>query len=157
MIPSLPTPLAPWERRLIHAAYLFGLVVVGRVAAGILKWMPPASVLIALQLLAAAGGVMFVYLRWSARGRAGAPPAWFVTHVLWLMMSFLYTVAWAIGTAVFLFVAVVVVATFRSLAALAVYGPILVAALIALWFIYRMVRGYLDYLREYPAAEMLPR
>lgn len=157
MTPVPPTPLRPWERRLLHAAYLFGLLLVGRFIAGMLTWMPHANVFFSLQLLAAAGGVMFVYLRWAASGRTGVPPAWFVTHVLWLMMSFLYTVAWAIGAAIFLFVTLLIVTTIPAFGMLAVYGPMLVAILIVLWFIYRMVRGYRDFLREYPAGDMLPR
>ncbi len=140
---SAPTP---YERGLGHVAYLVGLGLLGWVGLGLAGIAVPVGIGTGLKVLMLAAALSFLFLFWAVTYRRVPPEAWFVSHLVWLSMTYAFLFLAGAGGALALMVGILFIAVVPPLAALVVYGPMVVGGLVALWFTWRMVRGYVAYL-----------
>ena len=93
--------------------------------------------------------VTVALILWSVVFRSSPAARWFVSHAVWLAMSFAgLLIAIAVAPLV-MFAGLLFVAVFPPLAYIAVYGPFAIGIIAFVWFVYRMIRGYSAFLKGY--------
>jgi hypothetical protein len=85
------------------------------------------------------------WLVWAVRLRPALPEAWFVSHVTWLMCTWLLVALAVPALGLVLAAGLLLVALVPPLAVVAVYGPIVAIAGLLLWLASRVVRGWLAF------------
>jgi len=131
-----------------HAAYLVGLVFLAWVGAGLAGRPVPVGVGTVLALAGLGAGLGFLFLLWAVQFREVTPEPWFVSHLAWLSVTyaavFAAIAAGTFGLVLMLFLAAAV----PALAPAMVYVPTTGAGVLAIWFAWRMLRGYWSYWRR---------
>lgn len=141
-----------YELGLVHGMYLAGLAVIAGVGAGVVDpeyRLPPGT---GLKIMGACTALVYLALVWVIRFRRVPPEKWFVSHLLWLTLTFSFALLAGFAAVLLILVGLLLVAAIRAAAGLLFYGPVLVAILVALWFAWRMVSGYLALWRRNPVG-----
>jgi|WetSurMetagenome_2_1015567.scaffolds.fasta_scaffold36013_2 hypothetical protein len=144
------TPPTLAETLLVHALYLFGFVVI---AAAILAFKgirgPLAAVASSSLMLAAC--VCMAYLYYAAFIRSPPARIWFLSHLHWLGNAYaMLILAFLLGLLTIFFVALF--ALDLPPVAYLIYALMGGWALMGLWFCYRVLRGYVAFLRRQPVG-----
>lgn len=137
-----------YEILLVHLVYLGGLGVVLALAlhqVGDVQALRPGNV---LNVLALGGVAAVLMLYWSLVHRSLPPEPWFLSHLLWLCLSFAFLLLVVAVGALVLVVGFLFLLLIPPLAPLVIYGPFLAAWLTGAWFAWRMGRGYLAFRRR---------
>lgn len=147
---AVRTPPKLAEILLVHVLYLFGVLVI---AAGILAYKgirgPLAAATSSTLLLAAS--VSIAYLYYAALVRSPPARIWFLSHLHWLGNAYTTLIlSFLLGMLTIFFVALFALA-FSPVAYL-IYAIMAGASLVGLWFSYRIVRGYVAFLRHRPVG-----
>jgi hypothetical protein len=144
-----------YESFLGHLAYLGGLALLARGVAGLAGRARPAGIGTVFEAAGLGAALGFLFLFWAVRFRRVAPEPWFLSHLVWLSVTYaLIFAAVAVGTLgviLGLFLAAIVL----PVAAFIVYAPLVAGALLAAWFAWRMLRGYAAYWRRAPVGHLV--
>ncbi len=137
-----------YESFLGHLAYLVGLALLAWVVAGLAGRAMPIGIGTVLEAAGVGAALGFLCLFWAVRFRRAAPEPWFLSHLVWLSVTYaLIFAAVAVGTlgvVLGLFLAAIV----PPVAAFIVYAPLIAGGLLTVWFAWRMLRGYGAYCRR---------
>lgn len=148
---------APTRHELLlgHVAYLVGLGLLAWVVAGLAGRMRPLGIGAVLEVAGLGAALGFLFLFWAVQFRQVAPEPWFFSHLVWLSLTYaLVFAAVAVGTlgvVLGLFFAAIV----PPLAAFIVYAPLVAGGLLAVWFAWRIFRGYAAYWRRAPVGHLV--
>lgn len=143
--------LTRYEKALIHLFYLGPLATVFYIAARVILSSPRSHIseIVSIPLLLAAGTVLFLF--WAVFYRKDGLERWALSHLLWISKAYISLAAWCvIGSlffAVFLIVAGIISA---KIAAVLIYAIPLVALAVTAVFIFKIIIGYLSFLRQRP-------
>jgi hypothetical protein len=138
------------EILLVHALYLFGFVVI---AAAILAFKgirgPLAAVASSSLMLAACACMAYLYFAALIR----RPPAriWFLSHLHWLGNAYTMLILSFLLGMLTIFVVALFALALPPVAYL-IYALMVGWALMGLWFCYRVLRGYVAFLRHRPVG-----
>jgi uncharacterized membrane protein len=146
-------PLTRYERALIHALYLGPLATATYIAARLtLSDTPPRAQLGKIATLPLGlAAVTIVFLFWAASYRKAGLETWSMSHLFWISKAYISLAAWSIGGVLLLAIFMVIAAIISpKLAAAVIYGIPLVAIGVAGTFLFRIVSGYLLFLKEKP-------
>jgi hypothetical protein len=138
------------EILLVHALYLFGFALI---AASILAFKGYRGPLVAAgtSTLMLAAFASMAYLYYAALIRSPPARIWFLSHLHWLGNAFtLLILFFLLGMLTIFFVALFALA--MPPVAYLIYLLMLGWALMGLWFCYRILRGYVAFLRHRPVG-----
>lgn len=135
-----------------HCLYLASLGVLAILGAGYFTPGRQPGMILAVKLGSLVTGLVYLFLLWSVRYRRIPPDTWFVSHLIWLCLSYGLALGAALGTALLLALGLLLVVAIPPVAVAAVYGPLLAAALVALWFAWRVLSGYVSFWRGHPVG-----
>ena len=143
------------ESLLGHLAYLVGLGLVAWVVAGLAGRTRPLSIGTVLEAAGLGAALGFLFLFWAVRFRRVAPEPWFLSHLTWLTLTYaLVFAAVAVGT-LGVILGLFLAALVPPLAAFIVYVPLVAGGLLAVWFAWRILRGYGAYWRRAPVGHLV--
>jgi len=148
---------APTRHELIlgHLAYLVGLALLAWVVAGLAGRAMPIGIGTALEAAGVGAALGFLCLFWAVRFRQAAPEPWFLSHLVWLSVTYaLIFAAVAVGT-LGVVLGLLFAAIVPPVAALIVYAPLIAGGLLTVWFAWRMLRGYGAYWRRAPVGHLV--
>lgn len=140
------------ERLFGHGVYLASLGVLASLGAGFVTQGGRPGMILAIKLASLVTALVYLSLIWSIRYRRVPPDTWFVSHLLWLCFSYAFALGAALLAALGLAIGLLLVLAIPPVAVAVVYGPIIAAALVALWFGWRVLRGYAAYWRALPVG-----
>jgi hypothetical protein len=126
--------------------------VLASLAAGFYTRGGQPGVLLVIKLASVVTALVYLALIWSVRYRRVPPDTWFVSHLLWLCFSYVFALGAALLAALGLGIGLLLVVVIPPMAVAMVYGPLIAAALVALWFGWRILRGYAAYWRAGPVG-----
>lgn len=141
-----------YERVFCHGIYLASLGVLASLGAGFYTKGGQPGIVLALKLASLVTALAYLSLVWSIRYRRVPPETWFVSHLLWLCFSYAFALGAALLAALGLAIGLLLVLAIPPIAVAVVYGPIIAAALVALWFAWRILRGYAAFWRALPVG-----
>jgi len=150
---TVHSPPTSIERALGHGAYAAGGALVAWVVLRGTGHGTPVGLGTVLQFTGLLAALTYLFLFWAVRYRHTPPEPWFASHLVWLSLSFGLLFLAVVGGALFLAVGLLFAAIAPPIAMLLVYGPLVLGALMTMWFGYRCLRGYLAYLRQTPVGQ----
>lgn len=140
------SPPAVRELFAVHALYALSAVLAARAALAFWGSGRPIGAN-ALDDIIAMAAVSCLMMGWFALGRTPSAEKWFISHLLWLTMTFAVLGGVFAGSLIVLAVVMLLVLVLPPLFFLA-YLPAALAWVFAAWFVWRLIRGYSAFLRR---------
>ncbi len=141
-----------YERVFGHGVYLASVGVLVSLGAGFVTHGSRPGVVLAIKLASLVLALVYLSLIWSVRYRRVPPDTWFVSHLIWLCFSYGFALGAALVAALCLGIGLLLVLAVPPIAVAVVYGPIIAAGLVALWFAWRILTGYAAFWRDLPVG-----
>lgn len=138
------------ERAILHALYLAGLGEATWLLLAMARRVPgirtgAVDPVIEIGLCGAA------FMLWSVTRRRVRTEMWFIDHLIWFTWSQMWLASLFVGT-LLLFAGIALFALAFPPVAYLIYAPWIVAWPLALWFAWRIARGYRAFLRDEPVG-----
>jgi hypothetical protein len=145
---GIKSPPMTWEVLAVHGLYLLsGLVTLTAVLALTSSVEPiRANSLGGVVVMAAMSTALMV---WTVLRRTPPVETWFVSHLVWLSMTWAM-VAFLFASSLLVLGLILIAAVLLQVLAFLVYTPFLLAWSCAVWFLWRVGRGYVVFLRRGP-------
>ncbi len=144
-----------YERLFGHGIYLASVAALASLGAGFVTHGSRPGIGLAIKLASLVTALVYLSLIWAVRYRRVPPDAWFVSHLIWLCFSYGLTLGAGLVAALCLGLGLLLVLAVPPIAVAVVYGPIIAAALVALWFGWRILRGYVAFWQDRPIGGWL--